>query len=47
MTSGFGTDDRNIERVQDPRERYGISYVNVLVATIEVFAPVVARLGGR
>jgi alkanesulfonate monooxygenase SsuD/methylene tetrahydromethanopterin reductase-like flavin-dependent oxidoreductase (luciferase family) len=43
----IGSEDRIVERVQDLRERYGISYVTVFVPAMEAFAPVVARLAGR
>ncbi len=43
----IGSEDHIVERVQDLRERYGISYVTVFVPAMEAFAPVVARLAGR
>lgn len=42
-----GTPDAMCAQLLDRRERLGISYVSVPDDMLEVFAPVVARLGGR
>ena len=42
----IGTVDAICDRLVERRERYGISYVMVSTRSIDVFAPVVARLAG-
>jgi probable F420-dependent oxidoreductase len=42
----IGTIDTIVERLQERRERLGISYVVVFERDMEAFAPVVARLAG-
>src|SRR5205085_10934026 len=43
----IGTVDQIVEELLLRRERYGISYIEVLDKYIDIFAPVVARLAGR
>ncbi|MEV5321928.1 LLM class F420-dependent oxidoreductase [Streptomyces sp. NPDC052687] len=42
-----GTEEEIVERVLALRERYGFSYLTVLEAAMEAFAPVMAALRGR
>jgi probable F420-dependent oxidoreductase len=43
----LGSVEHIVERVQELRERYDVSYLSALPADVEVLAPVVARLAGR
>lgn len=43
----YGSVEQHVERLLMLHERYGISYLTVVQAQMEAFAPVVARLGGR
>jgi probable F420-dependent oxidoreductase len=42
-----GSLDAIVERLQEMRERYGLSYFTIYPHDIENFAPIVARLAGR
>jgi probable F420-dependent oxidoreductase len=43
----IGTVDQIVETLQERRERYGVSSIEVIESHIESFAPVVARLAGK
>ena len=43
----IGTIDQVVETLQERRERYGVSCIEVLERDMESFAPIVARLTGR
>ncbi len=43
----IGTVDQITETLWQRRERYGISYIVILEESLDVFAPVVARLSGK
>jgi alkanesulfonate monooxygenase SsuD/methylene tetrahydromethanopterin reductase-like flavin-dependent oxidoreductase (luciferase family) len=43
----IGTPDQIAETLMERRERFGFSYITVLEAVYEEFAPVVERLAGR
>ena len=41
------TVEQAIEHLLEQRERFGVSYVQVLDSQLEAFAPVIARLAGK
>jgi hypothetical protein len=43
----IGSIDQICEDLQVRRERFGISYISVFEHSLEVLAPVIARLAGK